>query len=448
MANPSAQDIVARLQSGAAAASDLMRDLGVSQPTISRLTSRLVRDKRVLRIGATRGARYALRREVASLGSSWPAYRVDAAGNARQVGVLQALAANQFHFEASDPALAAVSGLSDGLPYFLQDQRPAGFLGRLVPRRYPELHLPQRVADWTDDHYLAYLTQRGSGTVSDLIVGEASMDRHLAGDADEVIAERERTACYPKLARETMSGGIPGSSAHGENPKFAAKVRRREGAASVLVKFSPPRDTETGRRWSDLLVAEHLAHVALETAGIPSCRSEILEAGDRTFLEMIRFDRAGATGRVGVTSLHAVDLRRYGKLDEWTAAAERLSADGILGEQDVERIRFLAAFGAAIANTDRHFGNIAFLDQYDGQLALAPAYDMLPMLFAPAHEQIVPRAFEPPTPSARTLSVWESALALARVYWSEIASDRRVSAGFRKIAAECDRRLGGTMRRR
>ena len=64
------------------------------------------------------------------------------------------------------------SGVTQGLPYYLQDQRPAGFLGRAVPLRYPELALPQRVIDWNDDHYLRYLTQRGSDTVGDLVLGD------------------------------------------------------------------------------------------------------------------------------------------------------------------------------------------------------------------------------------------------------------------------------------
>ena len=65
------------------------------------------------------------------------------------------------------------NGVTDGLPYFLRDQRPAGFLGRGVAT-LPELALPQRVTDWSGDHYLRYLTQRGSDTVGDLILGDAA----------------------------------------------------------------------------------------------------------------------------------------------------------------------------------------------------------------------------------------------------------------------------------
>ncbi len=40
-----------------------------------------------------------------------------------------------------------------------------------------------------------------------------------------------------------------------------------------------------------------------------------------------------------------------------------------------------------IGNTDRHFGNVTLFDRYEGPFELAPAYDMLPMLFAPQHQQ-------------------------------------------------------------
>jgi hypothetical protein len=56
-----------------------------------------------------------------------------------------------------------------------------------------------------------------------------------------------------------------------------------------------------------------------------------------------------------------------------------------------------------IANTDRHFGNLAFYDNYNGRFELAPVYDMLPMLFAPEHDQTVARIFQPPDPTSDTL---------------------------------------------
>jgi serine/threonine protein kinase HipA of HipAB toxin-antitoxin module len=106
-------------------------------------------------------------------------------------------------------------------------------------------------------------------------------------------------------------------------------------------------------------------------------------------LECERFDRVGAEGRRGAVSLFALDTSRYGILDNWTAAANRLADDAVLSSEDAERIRLIDAFGALIANTDRHFGNITLFDRYEGLFELAPFYDMVPMLFAPQGGQIV-----------------------------------------------------------
>jgi hypothetical protein len=362
------------------------------------------------------------------------------------LGTLYALSAGEFYFDTLAPSFAW-SGITAGLPYFLQDQRPAGFLGRAVPRRYPELGLPQRVMDWTDDHYLRYLTQRGTDTVGDLILGDTALDGFLAlPRRREPIAADDRHEAYSKLAREVLAGGLPGSSAHGEHPKFVTLLADHAGFRHVIVKFSPPVDTMVGQRWSDLLVAEHLAHEILSGAGISAVRSRIERFGDQTYLEMDRFDRVGRDGRIGVTSLHAIDAHLYGRLDNWIAASTRLCSDGRIDAASLEAARMAATFGALIANTDRHFGNLAFHDNYDGKFALAPIYDMLPMLFAPEHDQVLARGFEPPDPSSDTLAVYGSARALAESYWQRCAKDSRISSEFRALCASCGETLAALPR--
>ena len=114
------------------------------------------------------------------------------------------------------------------------------------------------------------------------------------------------------------------------------------------------------------------------------------------------------------------------------------AADRLLSASDVDQIRLLDAFGALIANTDRHFGNITLFDDYDGPFTLAPVYDMLPMLFAPQNEQIVPRAFEPPAPRSAWLSVWSRARSLAESYWKRLVEEPTLSEEFREL---CGRSL-------
>src|SRR5262249_28185347 len=184
--------------------------------------------------------------------------------------------------------------------------------------------------------------------------------RYLAhDDASPVVSIENRATRYPELAAAAMGGKAPGSSAHGEHPKFTACIANGNSRSNVIVKFSPPKSTPTGQRWADLLAAEFVAHRTLEDDGIAACRSVLFTYGDRTFLECERFDRIDADGRRGVVSLLSVDTARYGDLDNWTAAAGRLLRDSLLSVEDADRIRFLDAFGALIGNTDRHFGNVA-----------------------------------------------------------------------------------------
>jgi hypothetical protein len=444
MASPDPADLILRrLNTGTASSPELEASVGLSQSAVSRQLRALMAERKILRIGSTRGARYGSLRSIEGIGSQWPVHRVDPRGSVQILGTLHALAANEYYFEATDSSFAW-GGLSSGLPYFLQDQRPAGFLGRAVPRRYPELNLPQRVSDWNDDHYLRYLVQRGSDVVGDLIVGKSALNEYLATVGQRVpLQPSDREREYPRLANEVMEGGLPGSSAHGEHPKFATLIEESSKITHVLVKFSPTMGTPAGRRWSDLLVAEHLAHEVLRDAKISAAQSRIDHFADQAFLEVTRFDRKGRNGRIGVTSLFAIDTAQYGALDNWAAAAERLHSDGSIDANTLETIRLLAAFGALIANTDRHFGNLAFFDRYDGNFSLAPVYDMLPMLFAPEHAQVVARTFTPEPPTADTLRVYGRARDLAATYWQRLSEDRRISSEFRAMSAACRQTLLG-----
>lgn len=431
-----------QLSQGPAAAAELALRLSVSQATISRAVRKLERNGQVVRLlGTTRGARYGLCRAVGGIGSRWPLYRIDTQGSPRQIATLHAIEPNH-HYVAEGPG--RIPGLFEGLPYYLQDLRPTGFLGRAIPAAYPELTLPARVSDWTDAHTLTYLARRGSQNIGDLILGTESLDDYLTGaHGPRSVTLIDREQAYPAASQSAMLSEPPGSSAQGEHPKFSARLidthtdAAREVVRHVLVKFSPPRITPQGVRWADLLIAEHLALQTLEDHGIDVARSELLECGDQVFLESERFDRTGARGRRGVVSLYALDLARYGQLDSWSACAQRLSRDELLSSEDAQHITLLDTFGALIANTDRHFGNITLFDDYEGPLRLAPVYDMLPMLFAPRSEQIIERRFQPPGPSATSLPVWSRARDLAETFWGRLSQDTRISSEFRETGGRC-----------
>jgi hypothetical protein len=433
--------LIGRLNSGNASSAELEQATGMSQSWVSVALRNLITQRRVVRIGSRRGARYALRREMSSIGSAWPLYRVGRDGEPVELGMLYALAANEFYLEANKAATAAgfaVASLSTGIPYLLQDQRPGGFLGRTIPQRFPQLHAPPRIQDWSDEHYLRYLTIYGSDVVGDLILGRAALDDYLLQLRQLIPRDAgQRDKYFPELAEQSMRGGVPGSSAQGEHPKFAVALAEHGEVRHVLVKFSPSVETEVGRRWSDLLIAEHLALETLGTAAIPSAKSRIFQFENRTYLEVDRFDRVGLTGRVGVTSLLAIDTCFYGATDNWIAAARRMHQERRIDVQTLDEIRLISSFADLIANTDKHFGNLAFYNSYDGRFRPTPVYDMLPMLFAPAHDQLVARIYTPSDPTSDTLNVWGRARSLAEEYWRSLASEPRISAEFRTICTAC-----------
>jgi HipA-like C-terminal domain len=438
--------LINRLAAGTATSAELESAAHASQSSVARVLRNLVEDGRVLRIGRARAARYGYRRVIESIGSQWPLRRVDGAGDIEELGILFSLAADEYYLDVYPGAEArgfAWGGLSNGLPYFLQDQRPGGFLGAAIPARYPDLDLPQRVTDWSDDQYLRYLTLHGSVTVSDLILGDPAFDEYLTSlPHRQRVLRSERALRYPALAEEAMRGTFTGSSAQGEHPKFTVLLdvgseKNADGSREAIVKFSPSMETAVGRRWGDLLIAEHHAHEVLIDAGVQGCRSEIVEGRDRIFLEVERFDRRGTEGRIGVSSFLTIDNNLIGGSRNWLEAATRLLALKRINEATLETVRFVATFGALIANTDRHLGNLACIDLYDGKFKLAPIYDMLPMLFAPSHDEIVARVFKPPEPAAATIRVWSKAREAAEGYWRRLTKDERVSAKFREICAAC-----------
>src|SRR4051812_294333 len=128
--NPASERVIQLLRSGPKASPDLLQALGGSASTVLRNLRSLERERRIVRMGKTRGARYALRRAIATIGSDWPIYRIDATGAAQTLGTLEAIENNSCYVTAGPER---IQGLFDGIPYFLQDARPGGFLGRTVP---------------------------------------------------------------------------------------------------------------------------------------------------------------------------------------------------------------------------------------------------------------------------------------------------------------------------
>jgi hypothetical protein len=419
---------------GLASGPELQAKLGISQPSLSRLLAPLIASDRLIAVGAARGRRYLLPREVDGVGRLVPIHEVTPEGTLRPFGTLYPLSDGGFWMDEADKAHGS-SAFHDSLPWFLYDMRPQGFLGRGFAAAHPSLNLPGNLQHWNDDHILKALVNAGEDLPGNLIVGAAAFDRFLqlpAPQRSRATVVDDPVRQYPPLAAQALGQSLAGSSAGGEQPKFSA-VRNGQ---LVLVKFSPAGDGPAEQRWRDLLVCEALALQPLSEAGIPAASTDIVQAGGRVFLQSQRFDRT-EHGRVGMVSLDVYDRQYIGQGTNWVDTAHRVDRAGPerLSPADVKTLYLLDAFGALIANTDRHHGNISLL-LYNDRWQLAPAYDMLPMLYAPVAGEIVPRDFlaQPPHPSVHTLAVWPRARALALRFWQAAADDERIGSGFRATA--------------
>lgn len=415
-------------------AAAICKELAITQPTFSRLWKEAGPD--VISLGAARATVYGIKREIADIGSEAPVFRMNVHGRIAPFGQLRFLQNQWFAFI---PEGTTVPQLSHGLPYFMQDMRPQGFLGRLVPRHHTDLMLPESITEWSDDDVLRYLIRRGDDVSGDLVVGNESylrlLDVRTTLSADTSVPQALRSAKYPYLAMQANQGEIVGSSAGGEQPKFITAVHTRNDTTHVIVKFSPTTDVPSGRRWADLLVAEHLAAQTLSDHGIQGCRSEILFAEGRCFLEVERFDRTGDYGRLPMVSLSGIDCL-LGMADKpWSVTAATLSDKGLLSARDLEKIRIADVFGALIGNTDRHPGNLSLSWSDGGTFTLLPVYDMLPMVYRPNTQgEVVDRAFSPTGLAALDLRFLGAAAVIATDFWPRVLQDERISSDFKAIA--------------
>ncbi len=274
---------------------------------------------------------------------------------------------------------------SDGLPWWLHDMRPQGYLGRAYAARHAgTLGLPASLSDWNDAHALRALLAHGHDGTGNLLLGEQSRDRFLSAPVPAPITDADKPAHYVRRAREAARGENPGSSAGGEQPKFTEYAMVADGPAHLIVKFSEAEAGPVSERWRDLLLAEHLALTTLREGNVSAARSRWFDFEGQRFLEIERFDRVGALGRRAMHSLAALDAEFVGSgTGSWPAIAQCLIEPGHVRAEAAQGAELLWAFGTLIGNTDMHNGNLSFIAEHGRPYQLAPAYDMTPMGFRP-----------------------------------------------------------------
>lgn len=391
----------------------LIEKLGVSQPTVSRALKELGTD--IVQIGAGPSIQYALRdgyRGVAPV----PIYRVSEHGRVESIGQLIPVRADGFVMVQDGGAALH----SDGLPWWLYDMRPQGYLGRAYASTYAaELGLSTNPDDWSDTEVIKALLAHGHDAVGNLLIGTQARSHFLEMPPPSPVV---REQAYPALALAAGAGEAPGSSAGGEQPKFCTYTDN----GHVLVKFSASDENQVSERWRDLLLTEHLA------LGVLGVATTLFDIDGQRFLEIPRFDRVGELGRIGVLSLRALDAEFVGKArTPWPELVNRLAADGHVTAEAASKAALLWAFGKLIGNSDMHHGNLSFLSSQGRPYHLAPAYDMLPMGFAPKASGAMSNELTALTPSdVVSADTWRSALALANAFLALAGTHQGFSANF------------------
>lgn len=415
------------LAMGPSGARQLLEKTGISQPTLSRTLAAM--GNQVVRIGAARSIQYALRDTRRGL-DDIPLYRVGADGKIAPLGVLIPVSPDGFVMRQTD----GVTRHSDSLPWWLLDMRPQGFLGRAYAARHAEvLGLPARLSDWSDAQVLRALTAHGLDPVGNLLLGDVARQRFLNATPSAPVPAGVKGEAYVRLAQEAASGDIPGSSAGGEQPKFVTFAETSDGPRHVLVKFTLPDANPVTERWRDLLLAEHHALETLTAGGFLAARSRVIDHAGQRFLEVERFDRVGAAGRQAVFSLASVEAEFVGNARApWPVITGQLASGGHITREAADGAALLYAFGALIGNSDMHNGNLSFTTEDGRPYALAPAYDMLPMGFAPLSGGGLRGHLSPVNLHASVKSeVWSRALGLAADFLGRLRAEGRFSEGFR-----------------
>jgi len=403
-----------------------MQLLDISQPTLSRIIHEV--GALLFRIRGQRTPLYGLLRSIPRMQSRQPIYRVTEEGSVERAGTVNLLIGGQtvVEFERGGAQVFA------GLPPAMVFSCPSGFLGRHVAQQFSkQLGLPPKLNVWTDDHRAAFLFMSEPGAPGNLIFGDESLSLMLEERKTRlVVAPDDKLTMYAASTRD-IGHTIGGSSAGGEQPKFTCET---SDVGHVIVKFALEHT-----RMADLLVLEHLALSSLADEGLPAATTRLFRADGRMMMESQRFDRVGRFGRRAVVSAGAWDDENFGYRDTWSQFADRCVQTRDLPESQANVIRTFAAFSELIGNDDTHFENLSLMMDAKGRpSAVAPAYDLLPMRYAPQVAGIGDPELTPISPSVGTIGVtrvvWEAAYAAARRFWERAAAEELLTQPMRELA--------------
>jgi HipA-like C-terminal domain len=417
-------------QRGLMTSAELQGATGKSQATLCRALKQLL--PQVKAIGKARGARYGLVREIMGHSAQQPIYLTEKSGVSSEWGRLTFLEGERLQVETPE---LTVTTLGD-LPWFLEAMRPQGFLGRL--RGQSIGFVDTNPDNWSIEQTLYAILAFEHDSPGALTLGQETGE--CLPEAPLDLAQRAKH--YDKIASNVTQTLPAGSSAGGEQPKFLVHLDPPTGYERLVVKFTPPRGTPFGERWHDLLHTELIALQTLEKHGFSTAKTRIVQSDQRTYLESVRFDRVGQSGKRHVVPLAPIHKAFVGgSRHNWAASCDKLAELGHLPRQDAQTMHVLLYFGRLIGNTDMHFGNLSLVVSDMSRLSnpkfsLAPCYDMLTMAYKPG-EFRSGASYDPLEVPRQPLGAavpWQQALTISKEFWETLENAEAVSADMRRVA--------------
>ena len=129
-----------------------------------------------------------------------PIFCVNDEGQVQALGTLVPVRPEGFVMVQADGAALH----SDGLPWWLFDMRPQGYLGRAYASAHAAgLGLPPNPEHWRDADVIRALLAHGHDAIGNLLIGEPACDRFIAIPAPLPV---DRAISYPALARAAGAG--------------------------------------------------------------------------------------------------------------------------------------------------------------------------------------------------------------------------------------------------
>ncbi len=430
-------------------APDAARLLGIDPITVKRQAAAV--GSGIVVVGRGKNTRYARPAPSITGAAQWPLFWVADDGVVTEFALATHLQPDVLHSYGNGSGLGINVNSARDLPWFMTPLKLRGYLGRASRSR-----LGAVATDWDAQPERWSLAQQlfsaQSGALDHagaILLGEAAVQSwQLAQQSTPQLDDASTLAMqYDGLADEATQGRVAGSSADGEQPKFSTRLRDASGRIrDVLVKFSPPRGTQFGKRWNDLLHAEAIACDVLRDHGLATPESRIVTSSKRTYFESTRIDRvsgvqAASRGRrhlLPLASVHAAFVASAPQ--SWPDTMARLAAQKRIAFDALATTQTLYAFGQLIGNTDMHFGNLGVIVDSPnaiakGRMTLAPCYDMLPMRFAPGpHSDIEFTAFSNELSAALPPAIATTARALANAFWQRVSRADAVSEPWRRFA--------------